>query len=472
MTSPFISQILSVFPFEPTKGQMELAGLLGEFIEDKAPRSVFVLKGYAGTGKTSFVSAMVKVLPLLRKKAVLLAPTGRAAKVLSSYAGQPAWTIHKRIYFQRIGRDGSVSLVLQKNLYKNALFIVDEASMISGSSVDKDHVFSSRNLLDDLMEYVNEGDSCKLLLIGDTAQLPPVGMPLSPALDMEFLKSRYNIRIIHYLLTEVMRQSLESGILFNATRIRDIIDSGEVSYPLFNLDHRRDIGRINGSDLEDLLNSAFNNADRAEAVVICRSNKRANMFNREIRNRVLFQENEISSGDCLMVVRNNYFWLDPQSGPGFIANGDIVEVLDIRNIEDLYNFRFADVTIRLVDYPSEPNFDVKILLDVLMAETPALPDEAWKKLFNAVMEEYNDIPQRTLRLEKVRTNPYFNALQVKFSYALTCHKTQGGQWQHVFIDQGFLKEEMIDLEYLRWLYTALTRSTEKVHLLGFQEKFF
>ena len=472
MTPPFISHILSAFPFEPTKGQKELAGLLGDFIEDKGPRSVFVLKGYAGTGKTSFVSAMVKVLPLLRKKAVLLAPTGRAAKVLSSYAGQPAWTIHKRIYFQRIGRDGSVSLVLQKNLYKNALFIVDEASMISGSSVDKDHVFSSRNLLDDLMEYVNESDSCKLLLIGDTAQLPPVGMPLSPALDMEFLKSRYNTRIIHYLLTEVMRQSLESGILFNATHLRDIIDSGEVSYPLFNLNNRKDIGRINGPDFEDLLNTAFNNADPAEAVVICRSNKRANMFNREIRNRVLFQENEISSGDCLMVVRNNYFWLDPQSGPGFIANGDIVEVLDIRNNEDLYGFRFADVTIRLVDYPSEPNFDVKILLDVLMAETPALPDEAWKRLFNAVMEEYSDIPQRTLRLEKVRSNPYFNALQVKFSYALTCHKTQGGQWQHVFIDQGFLKEEMVDLEYLRWLYTALTRSTEKVHLLGFQEKFF
>lgn len=468
----FSAQILSAFPFEPTQGQKELADLLGVFIEDNDSRSVFVLKGYAGTGKTSFVSAMVKVLPLIRRKAVLLAPTGRAAKVLSGYAGQAAWTIHKRIYFQRMGRDGSISLVLQKNLYKNALFIVDEASMIAGSSLDKDHVFSSRNLLDDLMEYVGEGDSCKLLMIGDTAQLPPVGMPISPALDLEFLKSRYNIKIFHYLLTEVMRQSMESGILFNATRMRDIIDSGQVSFPLFNLENRKDITRITGSDLEDLLNTAFSSADPAETVVICRSNKRANMYNREIRNRVLFLENEISSGDCLMVVRNNYFWLDPQSGPGFIANGDIIEVLRIQNTEDLYGFRFADVTIRLVDYPLEPDLDVKILLDVLMADTPALPEEAQKKLFSAVLDEYNDIPQRKLRFEKVRTNPYFNALQVKFAYALTCHKTQGGQWQNVFIDQGYLKDDMIDHEYLRWLYTALTRSTSKAYLIGFQEKFF
>ncbi len=446
--------------------------MLQSFIEDKNPKCVFVLKGYAGTGKTSFVSAMVNVLPLVRKKPVLLAPTGRAAKVLSGYAAQPAWTIHKRIYFQRIGRDGNISLVLQKNLYKNAVFIVDEASMIAGSSQDKDHVFSSRNLLDDLMEYVSEGESCKLLLIGDTAQLPPVGMSISPALDLEFLTSRYNLVIYHCELTEVMRQSLESGILYNATRMRDIIASGEVVFPLFRLLDRRDVIRITGQDLEDLLNTAFSSSDLSETVVVCRSNKRANMYNREIRNRILFQENEISSGDCLMVVRNNYFWLEPQSGPGFIANGDIVEVLRIQNRETLYGFHFADASVRLVDYPAEPAFDVKILLDVLMAETPALPEDAQKKLFNSVLEEYNDIPQRTLRFEKVRTNPYFNALQVKFAYALTCHKTQGGQWQHVFIDQGYLKDDMIDREYLRWLYTAITRATKKIYLVGFQEKFF
>lgn len=446
--------------------------MLEVFINDIDPHSVFVLKGYAGTGKTSFISTMVKVLPLIRKKAVLLAPTGRAAKVLAGYAGQQAWTIHKRIYFQRMSRDGGISLVLQKNLYKNALFIVDEASMIAGSYQENDHVFSSRNLLDDLMEYVAEESSCKLLLIGDTAQLPPVGMPVSPALDLEYLKSRYNLKIFNCELKEVMRQSLESGILFNATRMREIIAAGEVTFPLFNLDNRKDIVRITGEELEDLLQTALSSSEPAETVVVCRSNKRANMFNREIRNRILFLENEISSGDCLMVVRNNYFWLEPQSGPGFIANGDIIEVLRIQNTEELYGFRFADATIRLVDYPSEPTLDVKILLDVLMADTPALPEEAQKKLFSSVLDEYNDIPQRNLRFEKVRTNPYYNALQVKFAYALTCHKTQGGQWQHVFIDQGYLKDEMIDYEYLRWLYTALTRATRKVYLLGFQEKFF
>jgi len=446
--------------------------MLEVFIFDKNPRCVFVLRGYAGTGKTSFISAMVKVLPRVRKKAVLLAPTGRAAKVLSGYAGQPAWTIHKRIYFQRMGRDGSISLVLQKNLYRNALFIVDEASMIAGSYVEKDHFFSSRNLLDDLMEYVNEEESCKLLLIGDSAQLPPVGKSVSPALDLEFLASRYNLNIFQYEMTEVMRQALESGILFNATRMRDIIASGKVSLPLFDLGNRKDVIRISGEDLEDLLHTAFSSTEHAETVVVCRSNKRANMFNQEIRKRILFLENEISSGDFLMVVRNNYFWLEPQSGPGFIANGDIVEVMRIQHTEELYGFRFADVTIRLVDYPREPTIDVKILLDVLTAETPALPDEAQKKLFGLVLEEFGDIPQRAIRMEKVRTNPYYNALQVKFSYALTCHKTQGGQWQHVFIDQGYLKEDMIDYEYLRWLYTALTRATMKVYLLGFQDNLF
>ncbi|NTV84842.1 MAG: ATP-binding domain-containing protein, partial [Bacteroidales bacterium] len=352
------------------------------------------------------------------------------------------------------------------------IFIVDEASMIAGSSQDKDQVFASRNLLDDLVEYVSSGVSCKLLLIGDTAQLPPVGMPVSPALDLEFLKSRYNLKIFSCELTEVMRQSLESGILFNATRLRELIASGDAKLPLFNLDNRKDIVRINGQDLEDLLQTSFSSSEPAETVVICRSNKRANMFNKEIRNRILFFENEISSGDFLMVVRNNYFWLDEQSGPGFIANGDIIELQQIRNIEELYGFRFADVTIRLMDYPNEPTFDVKILLDVLMADTPALPGEEQKKLFTAVMDEFNDIPQRNIRLEKVRTNPYYNALQVKFAYALTCHKTQGGQWQNVFVDQGYLKDEMIDYEYLRWLYTALTRSTRKLYLLGFQDKFF
>lgn len=471
MTNTFATAILASFPFEPTRGQGELAEKLGAFIADTSPGNIFVLKGYAGTGKTSFISAMIKVLPQIRKKAVLLAPTGRAAKVLAGYAGQSAGTIHKRIYFQRVGRDGSMSLVLQKNLFRNAIFIVDEASMIAGSSQDRDQVFSSRNLLDDLMEYVSAGDSCKLMLIGDTAQLPPVGMPISPALDLEYLKSRYSLKIYSYELTEVMRQSLESGILFNATRMRDIIAEGQVAFPLFRLSpQQKDVINITGTELEDFLQTAYSN-DSSGTVVICRSNKRANLFNREIRNRILGMESDISSGDCLMVVRNNYFWLDPESGPGFIANGDLVELQRIQNYEDLYGFHFADATLRLLDYPNEPEYEVKILLDVLMSESPALPDEAQKRLFSAVMEDYNDIPQRSHRLEKVRTNPYYNALQVKFGYALTCHKTQGGQWENVFIDQGYLKDEMIDVEYLRWLYTAVTRATKKVYLIGFKENF-
>jgi len=465
-------EIFRNFPFEPTRGQQNLADELAKFIGDPEPWSVFILKGYAGTGKTSFVSAMVRTLPVIRKKAVLLAPTGRAAKVLSGYAGQPAWTIHKRIYFQRVGRDGSMNLVLQKNLYRNALFIVDEASMIAGNQAERDQLFSSRNLLDDLVEYVYSGESCRLLLIGDTAQLPPVGMAISPALDLDYLKSRFNLKIFRHELTEVMRQSLESGILSNATALRQKLAAGESSLPLFAINGMRDILTIPGNELEELFHSAFAPDRISGSVVICRSNKRANLFNKEIRNRILFRENELSAGDHLMVVKNNYYWLDPDSAPGFIANGDIIELQNVRNMEDLYGFRFADVTVRMIDYPLEPAFDVKILLDVLMAESPSLPDLRQKELFGKVLEEVNDIPQKSVRLEKVRSNPYYNALQVKFAYALTCHKTQGGQWENVFIDQGYLKAEQVDAEYLRWLYTALTRATQKVYLLGFMENFF
>ncbi len=464
--------MLRAFPFVPTEGQKKLAGYLASFLFDDDPHSVFVLKGYAGTGKTSFMSALVRVLPGIRRKAVLLAPTGRAAKVFSGYSGQPAFTIHKRIYFQKMARDGTIRIKLQDNMYHNVLFIVDEASMIAGNYQESDSLFESRNLLDDLIEYVLKGDNCKLLLVGDTAQLPPVGMDISPALDIEFLKTRYELRIYQFELTEVMRQSLESGILYNATRMREMIAEETARNPLFILAGNSDVIRITGVELEDTLNHTYSASELGEAIVVTRSNKRANIYNKEIRKRILYREEELSTGDYMMVVRNNYFWLDPESRPGFIANGDIVEILRIRRNEQEHGFHFADVTIRLIDYPDEPPVDVKIILDAIYAEAPALSREDNKKLFLSVLDEHQDIPQRSKRFEKVRTDPYYNALQVKFAYAMTCHKTQGGQWENVFIDQGYLRDDQLNTEYLRWLYTALTRATKKVYLINFNERFF
>ena len=467
----FIPLLFDSFPFVPTEGQRSLAVQLSEFLADPDPRAVFILKGYAGTGKTSLMSALVRILPRIGKKPVLLAPTGRAAKVFSGYSGHSASTIHKRIYFQRMGRDGNIYLALQNNLYKSALFLVDEASMIAGNYQEGDSAFSERNLLDDLLQYVSEGENCKLMMIGDTAQLPPVGMEISPALDLKFLTKRYDLKIYEFELTEVMRQAEESGILLNATSLREqlVLDK---DVPIPALSENTDVIRISGPELEEQLNTSFSSGDQGETIVVCRSNKRANMFNQEIRKRILFQENDLSTGDYLMVVRNNYFWLDPEANPGFIANGDIIEVLRLLKTQEMYGFRFADATIRMIDYADHPTLDVKLLLDTLTIEGPALRQEENKNLFNAVMEDYQDIPQRSKRLEKVRTNPFFNALQVKFAYAMTCHKTQGGQWQNVFIDQGFLRDEQVDREYLRWLYTALTRATKKVYLVNFKESFF
>lgn len=468
----FSSSLLNCLPFVPNESQRELISKLEAYTFDRHEKAAFILKGYAGTGKTSIVSAMVNALTTVGKKSVLLAPTGRAAKVISGYSGKQAFTIHKRIYFQKYGRDGSVVLSLQDNLYKNTVFIVDEASMIPADTAFGDSLFSARNLLDDLIQYVYDGASCRLVMVGDTAQLPPVGIDISPALDLEYLKSRYDLRLHFFELKEVMRQSLESGILANATHIRQQIGAGEISYPLFHFSDRDDVLRITGEDLEDSLNTAYPQGDTENTIIVTRSNKRANIFNQEIRRRILFKENEIESGDYMMVVRNNYFWLSSDSSAGFIANGDIIELQRIRHIEDLHGFRFADVTIRLVDYPDVQSIDVKILLDTISAETPSLSHQDNRKLFDAVMIDYEDIPERRRRYEKVRTDPFYNALQVKFAYAMTCHKTQGGQWEHVFIDQGYLKDDMINDEYLRWLYTACTRATRKLYLVNFNESFF
>jgi len=466
--------LLEEFPHETTEGQNQLMGELAVFltISWKKSNALFILKGYAGTGKTTVVKALVNVLPALGKRTVLMAPTGRAAKVMAGYTGKQAHTIHRKIYFARTTKEGTISLKMQKNLHRHTLFIVDEASMIQHAMPVEGQLFSSRNLLDDLFEYVQSGENCRLLFIGDAAQLPPVGLDYSPALDAGFLKKGYDLEIDSFELTEVVRQSKESGILMNATHVREQIMKQKIQFPMFKTEGFPDIYSISGSDLEEMLNQAYAGDGRENNVVVCRSNKRANIFNREIRSRILFLEGEITVGDCLMVVKNNYFWLPPDSTAGFIANGDIVEIVRIRKYEDLYGFRFADITIRFLDYPDEKELDVRIILDTLGSESAALTQEDNNRLFNTVMEDYSDVPSRRGRVEKVKVNPYFNALQVKFSYALTCHKTQGGQWETVFIDQGYLSEQMLNTEYLRWLYTAVTRATKKAFLVNFQERFF
>jgi exodeoxyribonuclease-5 len=468
----FAFQLLEEFPYTPTGSQKNLMVALADFILDSSQGKLFVLKGYAGTGKTTVVSTLVKNLHLIGKDAVLLAPTGRAAKVLSAYSGAKAFTIHKYIYFLSTGFDGGIRLVLSINKHKNTVFMVDEASMIpEGSSSNDFGLFSSRKLLEDMINYVYSGKNCKLILIGDSAQLPPVGTDESPALNIAYLKNSFHLNITTFELKEVVRQSLESGILANATDIRRNIEENSGSLSL-NVDDFPDVFRISGMDLEDFLNSAFSSSGHEETVIITRSNKRANIFNQEIRKRILFLEGEISTGDYLMIVRNNYFWVDKDSRPGFLANGDIVEIMRIMKYEEMYGFRFADVSIRLTDYPDEKDLSVKILLDTLSVDGPALSSSDGKRLFEEVMKDYDEIPSRRGRIEKVKNNPYFNAIQIKYAYALTCHKTQGGQWEKVFIDQGYITEAHVNKEYFRWLYTAFTRATKVLYLVNFHDRFF
>lgn len=466
---------LSQFQHIPTQGQRKVISLLSDFLFDKDPYSTFILKGYAGTGKTSLVSAIIQSAPQLRIKTLLLAPTGRAAKVLSNYSQKTAYTIHKKIYHTVIDSFGIAHCERAENKHSYTLFIVDEASMIGTNPVEGDFQHNG-SLLEDLIEYVQSGNHCRLLFIGDTAQLPPVGSSESPALNETYLQSLFNLNIYQYELTEVVRQKEESHILFNATNIREQIASlsprDEVQLPLFNILPHTDLVNLPGSELLDTLEQEYSALGEENVVFITRSNKRANQFNQQIRSRILFRDDEISSGDHLMIVKNNYYWLDQDSPMSFIANGDIVEVLSLRNFQEMYGFHFADASIRFIDYPDQPDIDCKILLETLYSEFPSLSKEESNKLFQAVLADYADIPNKGERLNEVRKNPYFNALQIKFSYALTCHKTQGGQWPVVFIDPGFMTEDMLNIDYLRWIYTALTRSLGKVYLFNFQEKFF
>ncbi len=441
------------------------------FLYDRDPRSLFLMKGYAGTGKTSLVSALIQTLPRLRVNTVLLAPTGRAAKVISGYSGRAAYTIHKKIYMTATDATGVVRTVRGINKHTYTLFIVDEASMIG-----LEPTASRQSLLEDLIEYVYSGNHCRLMLIGDTAQLPPVGQSESPALDERYLAASFSLNIIACELTEVVRQQQLSGILAGATALRDQIaglDEGdEASLPLFDLEGYDDVVRLQGEDLMETLYREYDDFSLEQVVVVCRSNKRANLFNQGVRGSVLFREEEVNAGDYLMVVKNNYYWLDTDSNIGFIANGDIVEVLSVRNVQELYGFRFADATLRFVDYPDEEARDCKLLLSTLYSESPSLTSEEAERLYTTVMEDYADLPNKADRLREMRQNPYYNALQVKFAYALTCHKTQGGQWRTVIVDQGYLGERPVDRDYLRWIYTAFTRATDRVYLLNFDSQFF
>lgn len=442
---------------------------MAAFLLSQKENPTYVLRGYAGTGKTSLVKTLVRTLPAIGMRYVLMAPTGRAAKVLSNYTGQNASTIHRKIYQAMTYPDGSIRIARAENKYKHTLFIVDEASMIG-----EQKEFGGSSLLDDLLSYVFSGEDCRLLLIGDTAQLPPVKSNESPALDCDYLKSQFPITAATYELTEVKRQALESGILYNATDIRELLSQNlyEYALPIFHLQGFDDIQKIEPETFEEMLHNAFANISDNEAVIVCKSNKRANMFNQAIRGRILNIEGEIATGDKLMVVKNNYFWAEGNNAISFIANGDMAEIRKIKHFEDMYGFRFADVELSFTDYPDAPNIEAKILLDTLNSNSPSLTNEESQQLFTAIEEDYMDIPNRRERYKEMKKNPWFNALQVKFAYALTCHKTQGGQWNSVFIDSSLNLKETLEVEDLRWLYTALTRAQERVYFVNFKDEFF
>lgn len=459
----FKTKFLEELKFNPTTDQKKAIKKISEFVTNTNAYEIFILKGFAGTGKTTLISKLIQTLSYFKIKSVSLAPTGRAAKVLSSYSQEKAHTIHRKIYFQNTTPEQGIYFSLGRNLHKNTLFLIDEASMIA-SYTSSEH---QRDVLNDVIEYVYSGDNCKLIFIGDVGQLPPVGLADSPALSADFLKQSFSLDIIETELTEIVRQEEQSGILTLATQLRNFSDTIPQLYH-----NQTDVFTISGIDLEEELESAINNFGQEEVMVITRSNKRANLFNQQIRHRILWQEDELNAGDVLMVGKNNYFWIDNSSDIGFIANGEIIEVLKVIRREEIYGFEFADVLVRFIDYPQIPEVELKININAIRHEGANLPRNMMAELFYTIAkEEYPLERNKKIRNKLVMSNPYFQALQVKFAYAVTCHKAQGGQWDVIFIDQGYFVDDMWNQEYMRWLYTAVTRAKSKLYLVNFCSPF-
>ncbi len=469
MLKKFVAaKLLDNLDFQPTKSQEQLIDQVSDFIASGNMQEIFLIKGYAGTGKTTVVNSLVKTLKEIGSEAVLLAPTGRAAKVMFAYTGHTAWTIHKKIYRQKSGSDGLGTFVLDRNMHKNTCFIIDEASMIGQSAADS--VFGTGNLLADLLRYIESGVHCRLILIGDTAQLPPVKLEVSPALDSSVLEAyRYLVREV--TMTDIVRHQLDSGILMNATAIRNNIALSNIEIPVLRCHGFPDVERVGGAELLEYISSSYDRYGEEETIVVTRSNKRANRFNAGIRGQILWREEQITRGDLLMVVKNNYFWKDEEQKIDFIANGDIARIERVIGFEEIYGRHFADVELSFIDYGGL-TLDAKVMLEVLDVEGPSLPLEDQRELYQQVMADYPELTNKKKRSEQIAKDPYFNALQVKFAYSVTCHKAQGGQWRSVFLDQGYFTREMMSMDYLRWLYTAFTRATEKLYLVNFSDLFF
>lgn len=464
----FKDKIKENFPFELTREQDIALEKIVDFLFLQKEESIFLLKGFAGTGKSSLLGALVKTMTDFKQKTVLLAPTGRAAKVFSVYANHSAFTIHKKIYRQQKFTGDFGSFGIMDNLHKDTLFIVDEASMISNSGLDSS-VFGTGRLLDDLVHYVYSGENCRLLLIGDTAQLPPVGEDDSPALQTAELES-YGLEVREAMLSQIVRQAESSGILYNATNIRNALNKGKTEgYPKLKLKKFTDIISITGEDLIDEIIAAYDRDGLENTMIISRSNKRSNIYNQGVRNRILYREEELSAGDMLMITKNNYYWTENIEKIDFLANGEIVEVLRVRNEQELYGFRFCDVLIKSIDYDTE--LEIKILMDTLHSEAAGLTRERSQELFLNILEDYADISTKAGKMKKLKVDPYYNAVQVKFAYAITCHKAQGGEWNNVFLDLGYISEEHLGVNFYRWLYTALTRASSKLYLVNLPEEF-